>query len=597
MIKNSDIYKKIQIVFTDKDRKTAFWLFLGMVLLGGFEVAGVMSIAPFMAVVSNPQIIEENHYLNLAYKFGEFNSHSEFAIFLGLAMLCILVLTNAFTAFMEWQITYFVRRQGFRLEMRLLNYYLHQPYVFFLNKGLSEIGKNLLTEVDRIASGIVHPGLEIISRIIVILFIFLLLVFVNPMVAFVVFIVLGGSYIFLYLLMKNKQEKIGKLTTNAIHERYKLVNQIISGIKEIKLRNIEDDYAERYYMPASSNADYLAKNHVVSSLPKYALETVAFGGIIFVIVLLISQGNSGEEIIPLMALYVFAGYRLLPSFQHVYSSLTKFKFSLPVLNIVAGDLSKKVTRRLNKKKDKIEVKEGFDFRSVNYAYPQSNKLAINQLSLKINSNTTVGIVGSSGAGKTTLIDLLLGLLPIESGSFHVDGVEITPENIQSWRNNVGYIPQRVYLSDETIANNIAFGVENGNYDLQKITESGNMAMLDQFVDDLPNGYETMIGDRGIRISGGQIQRIGIARALYSNPSVLVMDEATSALDGITENTVMEAINSLSHKKTIIMIAHRISTVKQCDVIHVMDKGEIVDSGTYESLLKNNVQFRMMAKVQ
>ena len=567
-----------------------------MIVLGLLEVVGVASIMPFMAVVSNPQMVEENEYINFLYVSGGFDTHSDFTVFLGFVMLCVIILTNGYSAFMKWKITYFVRMQGYRLEVRLLKYYLSQPYVFFLNRSTPEMEKNILTEIERFAGGIVHPGLEAISKIVVILFIFLLLIIVDPIVAFGVFFVLGGSYMSLFLFIKNRQRALGVQTVKAIQKRYTLVNQIMSGVKEVKLRGIEGAYVKRYAGPAYNYSKYLAQNLLVAQLPRYALEALAFGSLIVIIILSILRGDGGVDIMPMLSLYAFAGYRLLPSLQTVFSSLTKFKFHLPILNILADDFGNYTSVDFGKSSKKLDLNKEIELYKVSYTYPIAHKPSLDQLNLTINPNTTVGIVGSSGAGKTTLVDILLGLLNIDSGDFRVDGIDITPHNIQAWRNGAGYIPQSIYLTDDTIAANIAFGISKDDVNFEDIIKAGKLAMLDQFVNTLPEGYMTVIGERGVRLSGGQRQRIGIARALYSDPSLLIMDEGTSSLDGITEDIVMESINNMAHQKTIVIIAHRIATVKECDVIHIMDNGKIIESGTYNHLLKNNIKFRNMAKV-
>ena len=588
--------KKILIIFSKKDVFKAAWLFVGMIVLGLLEVVGVVSIMPFMAIVSSPQIVEENVYINFLYVSGGFDNQSSFTVFLGFVMLSVIILTNCYSAFMKWKITYFVRMQGYLLEVRLLKYYLSQPYVFFLNRSTPDMEKNILTEIERFAGGIVHPGLEAISKIVVISFIFILLVIVDPVVAFGVLFVLGGSYISLFLFINKRQKAIGVETVKAIKKRYTLVNQIMSGVKEVKLREIEEAYVKRYAVPAYNYSNYLAQNLLVAQLPRYALETLAFGSLIVIIIISILRGNSGADIMPMLSLYAFAGYRLLPSLQTVFSNLTKFKFHLPILNNLVDDFVNYRSVDFGKSSEKLNLKKEIELSKVSYTYPNAHKPSLDQLNLIINPNTTVGIVGSSGAGKTTLVDIFLGLLNIDSGNFRVDGIDITPHNLQAWRNGAGYIPQSIYLTDDTIAANIAFGINKDDVNFEDIIKAGKLAMLDQFVNTLPDGYMTVIGERGVRLSGGQRQRIVIARALYNDPSLLIMDEATSSLDGITEDIVMESINNMAHQKTIIIIAHRITTVKECDIIHIMDNGRIIDSGTYKHLLKNNIRFRNMAKV-
>ena len=293
-----------------------------------------------------------------------------------------------------------------------------------------------------------------------------------------------------------------------------------------------------------------------------------------------------------------AGFRLLPAVQQIYSGITNFKFNLPALEKLYSDLSKApVSAYEINNQEPMVLSEDLEVNSLSYSYSNSKSLVLNKLNLKINANTTIGIVGSTGSGKTTLIDLLLGLLSPNSGSISVDGVEINDNNIRAWQQIVGYVPQSIYLNDDSIERNIAFAVPKNQVDKKLIKQVAKMANLDSFVESLPEKYNTVVGERGVRLSGGQRQRIGIARALYHSPSVIFLDEATSSLDGITENVIMEAIQNLSHKKTIVMVAHRLTTLKECDVIHLMQNGHIVDSGTYQQLVDNNKDFKEMAKSQ
>jgi ABC-type multidrug transport system fused ATPase/permease subunit len=292
-----------------------------------------------------------------------------------------------------------------------------------------------------------------------------------------------------------------------------------------------------------------------------------------------------------------AGYRLMPALQQIYRGFTNIKFNLPAFETLVRDFSSSKDEKVEQKKHvQIPFKDKFEISQLSFSYESSYTKTLDELNLIVYPNTTVGIVGSTGAGKTTLIDLILGLLVPESGSISLDGVEINKHNISAWQNIIGYVPQSIYLTDDTIEANIAFANSRDEINIDKVIKAAKMANLHEFITTLPEQYKTFVGERGVRLSGGQCQRVGIARALYHDPKVLVLDEATSSLDGITENAIMDAINNLSHKKTIIMIAHRLSTVKGCDLIHFMSNGKIIENGTYQQLIASNEEFKKMASI-
>ena len=372
----------------------------------------------------------------------------------------------------------------------------------------------------------------------------------------------------------------------------------MSGIKDIKLHSSEGEFLKRFAVPSKKLQHYHAQKTIISFLPRYLFEVIAFGGIVGIIISLLSTNtlNNANTILPIISLYVMAGYRLMPALQQIYSGLSDIKFNHPAFEALVLDFSSSTNEKVEQiKHATIPFKDKFEISQLSFSYENSNTKTLDELNLIIYPNTTVGIVGSTGAGKTTLIDLILGLLAPESGSISLDGVEINKHNISAWQNIIGYVPQSIYLTDDTIEANIAFAKSRDEINIDKAIKAAKMANLHEFITtSLPEQYKTFIGERGVRLSGGQLQRIGIARALYHDPTVLVLDEATSSLDGITENAIMDAINNLSHEKTIIMIAHRLSTVKECDLIHFMSNGKIIESGTYQQLIASNKEFKKMA---
>ena len=590
------IWQKINIIFLKSELKKVLLVFFGLILVGLLEVAGVSSIAPFMAVIASPDIIHENKYLEIAYQFSQAPNDNIFIIYLGVFSISVLLIANFVNAFMVWQINYFSYLQTHRVSVRLMRGYLHRPYSFYLDQNTSELSKNILNEINRSIGGTVLPALTVLSKLIVTVFIFILLVYIDPIIASFTTIILGSAYWLIYRFVRSRLNNIGVGANETNFQMYKTANEAMSGIKDIKLRGIEEEFVGRFNNPSQRFNTYLAQKTIMAVLPRYLLEVVAFSGIISVMIFFVSTGYTTTEILPIVSLYAMAGFRLLPAVQQIYSGITNFKFNLPALEKLYSDLSKApVSAYEINNQEPMVLSEDLEVNSLSYSYSNSKSLVLNKLNLKINANTTIGIVGSTGSGKTTLIDLLLGLLSPNSGSISVDGVEINDNNIRAWQQIVGYVPQSIYLNDDSIERNIAFAVPKNQVDKKLIKQVAKMANLDSFVESLPEKYNTVVGERGVRLSGGQRQRIGIARALYHSPSVIFLDEATSSLDGITENVIMEAIQNLSHKKTIVMVAHRLSTLKECDIIHMMHNGKIVDSGTYQQLIDSNQDFKKMAK--
>ena len=593
------LQEKLKVIFTKAELIRLIYIFVGILIMGLFEVVGVSSIVPFIAVVASPDLIHENIYLNSLFVFFDFQTEVNFIVFLGICVISILLISNSYLAFMTSVITYFSSMLTSRLQIRLLENYLMQPYSFFLDRNTSDLGKNILVEVGRVTSGFIMQLLLVLSKIIIALFLFSLLLFINPVVAITVIVVLGSAYWGIFKLVKQRLHKLGEATTKGNFVYYRTANEAMSGIKDIKLHSSEDEFVKHFAVPSKKLHGYAAQKTVIGFLPRYLFEVIAFGGIVGIIISLLSTNtlNNADTILPLISLYVMAGYRLMPALQQIYSGFTNIKFNHPAFEILVRDFSSFTDEKVKQiKHATIPFKDKFEISQVSFSYENSDAKILDKLNLTVYPNTTVGIVGSTGSGKTTLIDLILGLLVPESGFISSDGAEINKHNISGWQNNIGYVPQSIYLTDDTIEANIVFANSRDKINIDKAIKAAKMANLHEFIKTLPEQYKTFVGERGIRLSGGQRQRIGIARALYNDPRVLILDEATSSLDGITENAIMDAINNLSHKKTIIMIAHRLSTVKGCDIIHFMSNGEIIESGTYQQLIESNEEFKRMANL-
>ena len=588
---------KLKLLFTKNELKRLFVLFFGILILGVFEVVGVTAVVPFIAVVISPEIVFENDYLLKLYNFLNFQDVSDFIFFLGAVLISAILISNLYQAFMTWVITRFTSLQAFRLSTRLLEKYLNQNYSFFLNRNTSDLSKNVLSEVNRVTSGVIMQSLTVLSKLVIVMYLLAVLVYIDPLIAFISAVCLGGIYALIFKFFKRKLYSKGLQMTQSSFEVYKATNEAMSGIKDIKLHSNEGVFLNRYSLPAKRIASIQAQTAVIYALPRYLLEVVAFGGIVTIVISLISLNDGmNSSIFPVISLYAMIGYRLLPAFQQIYSGVSALKFNLPAFeNLVQEFRHSDPFKKEFNKTGIISFKDKVSINQVNFKYKSSETSILNNVELEIFKNTTVGLVGSTGSGKTTLIDIILALLEPNSGFISIDDIEINSKNKSGWQKQIGYVPQSIYLIDDSILSNIAFAVPYDEINLEKAKKAAKIANLDSFIQTLPDHYDTLVGERGVRLSGGQRQRIGIARALYYDPDVLVLDEATSSLDGITEDIIIDAIKTLSHKKTIIMIAHRMTTVRDCDNIFLMSDGEIEESGTYNYLMSNSEKFRSMTK--
>ena len=377
--------------------------------------------------------------------------------------------------------------------------------------------------------------------------------------------------------------------------RFKSVSEAFGASKEVKIGGLEKKYIQKFSDPAQIYAKTQASSQAINLIPRFFLEAMAFGGILLIILYMMAQSGNFNNSLPIISLYVFAGYRLMPAVQQIYVSFARLTFISPSLDKLYNDIKNLSIPNIDKDQGTLLIKNDVILKNIFYNYPNSSRTVLKNISLKISAKSSVGLVGTTGSGKTTTVDIILGLLEAQKGTLEVDGKIIDKQNCRSWQRSIGYVPQHIYLSDDTVAANIAFGVEPIDISLDAVEKASKIANLHEFVvNELDNKYQTTIGERGIRLSGGQRQRIGIARALYHNPQVLILDEATSALDNKTEKAVMDAVNNLSKDITIILIAHRLSTVKKCDKIILLENGEIKNQGKFEELIKVNENFRINA---
>jgi ABC-type multidrug transport system fused ATPase/permease subunit len=597
-----DVFRKVDDLLEPGDRFRAL-LLLAMILVSGMlETAGVASILPFVAVLTNPSVVKTNSYLAGAYDWFGFATVHSFLFFLGLGVLVTIIASTAFRALTTWAMLRFTFMRSYTLSLRLFERYLHRPYDWFLGQHSARLGKTILSEVGYVINGALVPAMQLVAQGVTALFILTLLLVVDLWLALIASAVLGGAYWLIFWMSRHYLQRLGKDRVQANRERFRLSGEAFGAIKEIKLLGLEAVFLQRFAKQSRLFLRRELSSDMLSQLPYYALYAIAFTGIMLVLQYQLLFGGSIERVLPLIALYVLAGTRLLPALQRIYKNGTKLQFVKPALDNLHRDLIEGavVLQESNKTPPSVPnrfcLSDRLELRHVRYSYPGASVPALDDVTLTVPARTSVGLVGRTGTGKTTLVDVILGLLDPDDGQLLVNGTLITKANKRDWQQSVGYVPQHIFLVDDSVAANIAFGVPPSEIDRTAVETAARIANLHDFVvRGLERGYDTRIGERGVRLSGGERQRVGIARALYRNPILLIMDEATSALDNITERAVMDAVANMSGQLTMILIAHRLTTVRQCDTILLLEHGRIIARGSYDSLLASSEHFREMVE--
>ena len=569
--------QKLWGIFLPNERRKVLVMLVLVVLMAGVEMMGVLSITPFLSVLGRPEVIEENPLLLRAYEAFSFDSSRQFTIALGLFSIALVISSSIFKTVTQHLLNRFVHLQRHSFSARLLSRYLNQPYEFFLTRNPAELSKNVLSEVDQLMFDVVQPMSNLVAQGAVILAMGLLVFWYDPLMALSVVGVLALLYGTIYSVVRTRLGRIGSERRCANGQRYQACNEVLSGIKDVKVTHSAEAYQQKFSKASRQFSRHSATNETLNQSPLYLVETVGYSGLILIAMLLLLRSNDIAHVLPALGLYGFAAYRMLPAAQIVYRGIARLKFSSASLEAIYQDLmlAGAPEREVG---GTLTVKKEIRLRDITYAYPSSpDKHVFSNYDLVVPANTSVGIVGRSGAGKTTLMDILLGLLEPQAGCLTVDGVPIHTGNVASWQRSVGYVPQHIYLADATVRENIAFGVPSEKINMVAVEQAAKTAQIHDFVmNDLADGYDTCIGDRGVRLSGGQCQRIGIARALYRGPSVLFLDEATSALDPEAEIAFNESVRNLSGKITIIVISHQETALEGCNsIVHISNRKQPV----------------------
>ncbi|MCI9545811.1 MAG: ABC transporter ATP-binding protein [Lachnospiraceae bacterium] len=573
-----NLMHKINYIFNKKQKIRLVQLTVIIVIGAFFELLGVSAILPFINVVLEPESIKTTSYLNFLYNLLGFHSVNDFMIFLGICLIVVYIIKNIYVAIMydaQYRFTY---RNQCRISSRLLKSYLQESYLFHVEHNSAELLRNVNTDVA-VFFQVVLGMLQLFTEVSVCLILIIFLLFMDVWITVGVSVLLGIFAMGFMKLFRARLREMGLQSRNYQAEMNKWMLQAMGGIKEIKVMNREeffgDKYEKAYYLYAESQRKY----SLLGILPRPVLEMFCVTGLLIVVVIRLLFGVELDNFIPTLSVFAIAAFRMLPSFNRITNNMNTVMFNRTAVERIYLDLTQ-AEQYVSKKESKGNMEIGFQqdisVENLVFKYPKVDNPVLNKISLKIPKNVSIAFIGPSGAGKTTLADLILGILEPESGKILVDGEDIQ-FGMSSWHKKLGYIPQSIYIMDDTLRNNVAFGIPEEDIDDVKVWKALEEAQMKEFVELLENGLDTNIGEGGMRLSGGQRQRIGIARVLYNDPQVIILDEATSALDTETESAVMEAIESFNGNKTMVIIAHRLSTVRNCDIVYKVDNHKVVKS--------------------
>ncbi len=569
--------KQLNYIFSKRDKFIIFIILIAVIIGSIFELLGVAIFSPFVSIIMDASIIQETEPLKKLYDWLDLSSDREFLAIMAVCIMFIYIFKNIYLAVEKnwmYKFSYSVQK---KLSVRLLRSYIKEPYVFHLNHNIAILQRSLQEDTDLFTKGIIHAQ-ELVAEIVVCVVIGVYLYIESKSITVIVLVMLVVSVLIFTTISKKFSASLGAQNQYYKGKIYQWVNQSLGGIKELKILNREDYFIESYEEYFGKYVYGLRINRLLASLPRYFVEAVCMTGLLLAIIIKMFWGQGDiTDYISQLSVFAIAAFRLLPAVGKINEHVANILYSSPSVDLIYHDLKsvEEEPKVVEKENGKLQFEKEIRINKVSYHYPDSEEQVLDEVSLVIPKGKMVAFVGESGAGKTTLVDVILGLLSPQMGKIFVDDINVC-QHLYLWQKEIGYIPQTIYLSDDTIRNNIAFGIRADEIDEEAVKQALHKAQLWDFVDDLPEGLDTMVGDRGIRLSGGQRQRIGIARALYHNPQILVLDEATSALDSETESAVMEAIDFLQGEKTILIIAHRLTTIKNADMIYEVGNGKVVE---------------------
>ncbi len=577
------IYRKMMILL-DRQHKRKMALLVFLMLIGGvLEMLGVSMILPVMNVVLEDNAIEKHAYLQVICRVFHIDGTRELTIFVMLGLVLVFAVKNAFLFLQQKIQLRFVYTNQFATSRRMMINFMERPYEYYLNADTAVIQRSITSDVNNMY-GLILALLQLTSEVIVFVCLVITGLATDVVMSLTVTALLVVVLLVIKCILKPIMKKAGEENQEYYSGLYKWIEQSVTGIKEIKIANRENYFINEYSKCGAGYVSAVQRYNLYNATPRLLIETVAIAGMILYMLIRLLHGTQVEDIMPQVGLLAVAAMRLIPCANRINNYLTSIAYFEPFFMDVSDNLQQDIrdesidyseaAYRSRREVEKLEIRDKIELRQITYKYPNTDVLIFDRADMVIPVGKSVGIVGTTGAGKTTMADILLGLLQIQSGEILADGVEVR-EHYPQWLKNIGYIPQMIFMLDSTIRRNVAFGLADEEIDDDKVWQALKEAQLDEFVRGLPEGLDTSVGERGIRLSGGQRQRISIARALFEDPEVLVLDEATSALDNETEAAIMDSINRLHGRKTLIIIAHRLQTIEKCDIVYRVADGRVV----------------------
>ena len=577
------ILKKLLILLDAKQKRIMVLLVFLMLIGAVLEMLGVSMILPVMNVVLEENAVDKHTYLQVICQVFHLESTRSLMIFVMTALIVIFAVKNLFLFFQQKVMLRFVYTNQFATSRRMMINFMQRPYEYYLNADTAVIQRNITSDVNNMY-GLILALLQLVSEGIVFVCLVGVSLVSDVWMSITVTVLLVIVLLIIKCILKPIMRKAGEENQDYYSGLYKWIEQSVMGIKEIKIARREPYFINEYAKCGAVYVGAVQRYNLYNATPRLLIETVAIAGMIFYMMMRLLQGAEVVDIMPQITLLAIAAMRLIPCANRINNHLTSISYFEPFFMGVSDNLQEEIrdenidyseeTYQKKQNVEKLEIKDKIELKQITYKYPNTDVFIFDRADMEIPIGKSVGIVGTSGSGKTTVVDIMLGLLRLQSGQILADGVEVR-EHYASWLKNIGYIPQTIFMVDSTIRKNVAFGYADEDIDDDKVWEALREAQLDEFVKGLPEGLDTGIGERGIRISGGQRQRIGIARALFEDPEVLVLDEATSALDNETEAAIMDSINRLHGRKTLVIIAHRLQTIEKCDMVYRIENGKAV----------------------
>jgi ATP-binding cassette, subfamily B, bacterial PglK len=593
-------------ILTPEQRRSILTMQVVSTAMAFSTVSGIAAIAPFFAVLGRPDFIDHNAALHWLYTQGGFSSNRGFIVALGFAFIVVMLIANLINVLGSLAMSRLALRIGTELQSTLFGEYLSRPYAFHTRANSTTLFNNILHETARVTNGILLSAFLLVTNLVTAFFIILSILLLKPVIALAMIAGLAGGYALIYFVLRKRLLQLGQTQSRSAIEQGQILHESFGAIKEIIVLQVQNFFHVRFERASESFSRAAAHSQVVAQNPRHLMECVAAVGLVSLALVLGGREDGVGPWLGQLTFLAFAAYRLLPTLQQVFAASVHIRADHAALAVIAPDLRRaRAAMHATSPATSTSTDHAWQERpereirleAVSFRYGPDQPWVLKGVTLQIPALAAVGIVGVNGSGKTTLVDLIVGLLAPTQGRVEVDGIALHDDNRAAWQSRIAYVPQSIFLLDSSIAQNIALGVPAADIDRPRLLEAVRLAQLDEFIKTLPAGFDHRVGERGIQLSGGQRQRIGIARALYRAAPVLVFDEATSALDGLTEQELIATLDSLRGRCTTILISHRMATVRSCDVIFELESGEIIDSGTYEGLVKSSAAFRRMTGVR